>query len=125
MTIAAAFLLLLVFGLLAFDWNAQKRKNRRSLWLQAAAFVGGAFFIVFPEHANSLAHAVGINRGVDFLIYPIVIWLVRESLLSRRARLEDAERIAELTRSLAIATATKIDAQSWGSRPHSPGASAS
>lgn len=125
MTLAAAFLLLLVFGLLVFDWTAQRRKNRRSLWLQAAVFIAGAFFIVFPEHATLLAHVVGINRGVDFLLYPIVIWLVRESLLSRRTRLADGERIAELTRALAIATARSVDDQSWGAGPHSPGASAS
>jgi hypothetical protein len=108
MTLAAIALLTLVFGLLLFDWSTHDGKNRRALLLQALVFVIGAFFIVFPARATVLAHVVGINRGVDFLFYPIIIWLVRESLLTRRRRLEDAEQITHLTRALAIATAQRM-----------------
>ncbi len=111
MNLAAIVLLALVFGLLAFDLTTFSGKNRRALVLQALAFVTGAFFIVFPDLSTTLAHVVGINRGVDFLLYPIVIWLVRESLLTRRRRLEDMERITQLTRALALAGARPVSDQ--------------
>ena len=77
MNLAAAALLALVFGLLFFDYATLRGRGRRMLRLQAVIFVGGAFFIVFPDVATRVAHLVGIGRGVDFLIYPLVIGLVR------------------------------------------------
>ena len=105
MTFASWALLLMLLGLVFFDLVTSSGKNRRALLLEAVVFLGGAFFVVFPQHATTLAHAAGIGRGVDFLIYPVVIWLTRESLLARRRRLEDGEKITELVRSLALFTA--------------------
>ena len=122
MTIAAFALLALVFGLVGFDWATLRGKNRRALFLEIAVLLAGAVFIVFPDRATRLAHLVGIGRGVDFLLYPTVIWLVRESLLSRRRRVEDAERLTEVVRTLAI---VQSRGQSAGAPPHSSGASAS
>lgn len=107
MNVASIALLSLVFGLVLFDVLTFSGRNRRALLLEIVVFLAGAFFVVFPVRATALAHLVGIGRGVDFLIYPIVIWLTRESLLNRRQRLEDGERIADLTRALALATAAK------------------
>ena len=105
MTLASWSLLVLVLGLAAFDLVASTGKNRRALLLQVVIFLAAAFFVVFPSHATTLAHAAGIGRGVDFLMYPVVIWLTRESLLARRRRVEDSQKITELTRALALATA--------------------
>jgi hypothetical protein len=105
LNLASGTLLAFLFALVVFDALALRGKNRRALLVEIGAFVAGGFFILFPDRATALAHVVGIGRGVDFLLYPIVIWLVRESLLTRRRRLEDAERITELTRALAIAEA--------------------
>jgi small membrane protein len=102
MNVAATCLLGLVFGLVVHDWATHKGNNRRALWLESFVFVAGAFFIAFPDRATSLAHLVGIGRGVDFLLYPLVIWLVRESLLARRLRFEDSERMTELARAVAL-----------------------
>jgi small membrane protein len=109
MNVAAACLLSLVFGLLVHDWLAHRGKNRRALLLESAMFVVGAFFIALPGRATALAHLVGIGRGVDFLLYPSVIWLVRESLLARRLRFEDAERMTELTRAIALMGAHRVE----------------
>ena len=114
MTIAAVALLALVFGLVVYDWATLRGKNRRALLVEVAVFLAGALFIVFPERATTLAHVVGIGRGVDFLLYPTVIWLVRESLLSRRRRIEDAERLTHVVRALAIAHSAGVPAQSAG-----------
>jgi hypothetical protein len=109
MSLAAASLLCLVLGLVVYDWASHRGKNRRALLLESLVFVCGAFFIAFPNRATSLAHWVGIGRGVDFLLYPLVIWLARESLLTRRTRLEDAERLTELARALALSGARRIE----------------
>ncbi len=109
MTFASYLLLALVAGLVVYDWVGLRGKNRRAVWVEVLAFVAGAFFIAFPSRATDLAHFVGIGRGVDFLLYPIVIWLVRESLLTRRRRLEDEERLTELTRAVALLGARQAD----------------
>ncbi|MFT3764262.1 MAG: DUF2304 domain-containing protein [Minicystis sp.] len=106
--LAAFALLALVFGLLFFDWATLRGRARRMLVVEAVVFLGGAFFIAFPDVATGLAHAVGIGRGVDFVLYPLVIWLVRESLVGRRRRWEDAERLTQLVRAQAVASAREI-----------------
>ena len=109
MNLAAVSLLCLVLGLLFYDW-ATARRARRMLLLEAVVFAGGAFFIAFPDAATAVAHRVGIGRGVDFILYPLVIWLVRESLLNRRRRWEDAERLTQIVRAQALAGAVEIKA---------------
>ncbi len=103
MNFASILLLTFVMGLVVFDTIMLWTKNRRALLLEWLVFFTGAYFIAFPEQSTVLAHAFGIGRGVDFLIYPIVIWLTRESLLNRRRRIQDAENITRLTRALALA----------------------
>lgn len=110
MSFAALALLALISGLLAYDWATQRGNNRRSLLLQTVVFAIGGYFVMFPDRATDLAHVVGIGRGVDFFLYPTVIWLVRESLLTRRRRLDDAERLTRAVRALAIAEARAIEA---------------
>jgi len=106
-TVAAVLLVGFLAGLFIHDWTARARK-RRLVYVQLAVFVAGAFLILFPEIARRLAHLVGIGRGVDFVIYPTVIWLVRESLVSRRQRREEEERLTELVRAVAIERAAVI-----------------
>jgi small membrane protein len=106
-TPAAGLLLLLLFALLVHDFADRKRRGRL-LFVQLAVFLGGGTLIVFPDVATRLAHLVGIGRGVDFVLYPLVIWLVRESLLSRRRRREEEERLTELVRSLAAERARVV-----------------
>ena len=71
MNLAAVALLVLVFGLVVFDWATLRGKNRRALLLEMTAFVAGAFFIAFPERATTLAHMVGIGRGVAHSFDPV------------------------------------------------------
>ena len=115
-TPAAVVLLALLAALLLHDYTTNK-KRARSLWLQAFVFVVGGTLIVYPEIARRLAHYVGIGRGVDFVLYPLVIWLVRESLISRRRRHEDEEKITELVRSLAILRAQTVNSPPAASPP--------
>lgn len=100
-TVAAVLLVGFLAALFVRDFTTRAR-YRRLLYLQLVVFATGAVLILFPEIARRLAHAVGIGRGVDFVIYPVVIWLVRESLLTRRRRREEEERLTELVRAIAI-----------------------
>ena len=106
-TVAALLLVGFLAVLFVHDWTTRAR-NRRLLYVQLAVFVAGGVLILFPEIARRLAHVVGIGRGVDFVIYPTVIWLVRESLLSRRRRREEEERLTELVRAVAIERAHEV-----------------
>lgn len=108
LTVAAVLLVGFLAALVVYDWTTWSR-NRRLLYVQLVVFATGAFLIVFPEIARRLAHAVGIGRGVDFVMYPVVIWLVRESLLSRRRRREEEERLTELVRAIAIERAHVVE----------------
>lgn len=114
LNLAAAALLALVFGLLFFDWATLRGRARRMLVVEGLVFSGGAFLIAFPDVATGLAHAVGIGRGVDFVLYPLVIWLVRESLVGRRRRWEDGERLTQLVRAQAIASARELGPSTGG-----------
>lgn len=115
-TPAAVALVGLVVALFFHDLVSLE-KNRRLLVVQGVVFAAGATLIVFPEVARRMAHMVGIGRGVDFVIYPLVIWLVRESLLTRRRRHHDEAKMAELVRAVAVANARVVAGQSDGSGP--------
>ncbi len=115
MTPAAIALVGLLVALFLHDFVTLAR-NRRLLLLQAIVFALGASLIVYPEIARRLAHFVGIGRGVDFVLYPLVIWLVRESLLSRRRRHEEQEKLTELVRALAASGAHELTGA--GALPH-------
>ncbi len=106
-TPAAIALVGLLVALFCHDF-VNLRHNRLLLLLQALVFAIGGGLIVYPEVARRLAHAVGIGRGVDFVLYPLVIWLVRETLLSRRRRHVDDERVTELVRALATTHAREL-----------------
>ena len=132
-TPAAIALVGLLAALFLHDFVTLQR-NRRLLLVQLVVFAGGAWLIVYPEVARRLAHFVGIGRGVDFVLYPLVIWLVRESLLSRRRRHEEQERVTELVRALATSGAHEVaisgsdpasDHSSRRASPHSPTSAAS
>lgn len=107
LTPAALVLLALLAGLLVHDVTMRGR-SPRLVAVQIAVFLGGATLVVFPEIARRLAKLVGIGRGVDFVLYPLVILLVREALLSRRRRFQDEERLTELVRALAIERARDV-----------------
>ena len=110
-TPAAVVLLALLAALFVHDFASGRRSARRTsrdLWLLGFVFLVGGALIVYPEIARALARLVGIGRGVDFVLYPLVIWLVRESLLTRRRRHDDEERITEIVRALAIERARTV-----------------
>ena len=131
MTAAGYALLALVVGLFLFDLATLGTRARRLLIVEGLLFAVGGFFIASPDSATWLAHQVGIGRGVDFVLYPVVIWLVRESLVNRHHRWEERERMSELVRTVAIDRAVSVEAApptaaaAPGAPGHSSGLSAS
>ena len=123
-TPAAIALVGLLAALFLHDFVTLAR-NRRLLLLQLVVFAIGGTLIVYPEIARRLARFVGIGRGVDFVLYPLVIWLVRESLLSRRRRHEEQERVTELVRAFAASGAHEVVQSSGRAPTQSSGPSAS
>ncbi len=106
----ALFLLAFIIGLLVLDWARFGRTLRRIFWFELIVFCAGGLFVVLPDVAQQLANTFGIGRGVDFVLYPLLVWLVRESIVSRYSRWEDQRRLAELIRRLALKDAQTLDA---------------
>ena len=57
---------------------------------------------VRQDIATAIARYVGLERGVGFIIYPLIVWLLREALLSRHARWVEARRLDRVVRCAAI-----------------------
>lgn len=111
MSPASVFLLVFVAGLLFIDYATLRKRGTRVLVIELVVFSAGGLAIAFPELTTRLAGAVGIGRGVDFVMYPLVIWLVRESILSRHMRWQESERMTDLVRVLAIQSARRRSAE--------------
>ena len=47
-------------------------------------------------------NALGIGRGVDAIVYALLVWLVRESIVTRYHRWENERQNVELIRAIAL-----------------------
>jgi len=102
MTLASLLLLFLVLLVLILDVVSLARSARKILVLEVLALLAAMALIVRQDIATAIARYVGLERGVDFVIYPMMVWLFREALLSRHARWVEARRLDRLVRSVAI-----------------------
>lgn len=92
----------LAFGVLAF--RGGQGAAHRAFWRLSGGLliVAAALSVLFPNALTALAHAVGVHRGTDLLLYALVVtfMLVVVILFRRIAELE--QRIVSLVRALAI-----------------------
>jgi len=102
MNAASVFLLTLLAVLLFVDYATLRRRSSRVVLVELVVFAAGGVLVAFPQISARMAAAVGIGRGVDFILYLAIIWLVRESILTRHARWQEAQRLTELARTLAM-----------------------
>lgn len=90
------FLGLVIYGLISIQ------RSQAIAYFLIALSVCGLFFVWQPEVANSLAHAFGIGRGADLLLYS---WFLVSSsimlLLNIKANKLHQE-LTDLARSIAI-----------------------
>ena len=84
------------------DWLRFGKMFRRAMLLQTAGFLIIALMAFRSDLFTELAHFVGVGRGVDLLIYPLLVWLFREAVMSRVRHLRYTREITELTRLVAI-----------------------
>jgi hypothetical protein len=104
----ALLLIAFIGALLALDWIKFGRNLRRIFWFELAVFLVGAAFVAVPNVTQRFADFFGIGRGVDFVVYPLLVWLVRESLVSRYERWQEHKRMAELARAVALNNAQTL-----------------
>jgi hypothetical protein len=102
--------LVLTAGLLACLFYAVAM-GRQSRWLKlgivAVVFIG-TLCVWNPELTNAVAHAVGIGRGADLLIY---LWIVLSLFVALRLHLHlrsQQEHITILARALALRDADDV-----------------
>ena len=65
-----------------------------------------------PNWLSIFAHRLGIGRGVDVLIYTVLIWLFRESILGRVRYHRQRSELTMLIRHIAKADAVRVNAES-------------
>lgn len=102
MTPAKIFLGLLLLILIATDALTLARRARRAFAIEVAVFLIGGVMVMYPEMTTWVAERLGLSRGVDLVLYVVVIVLVREAIVNRSIRLQDEERITAIVRELAI-----------------------
>ena len=91
---------LLFFGVLARSLGSRSRALRSLLLFSFPSLVG--FSIIFPKIWQSMADVIGIDRGVDLLLYVTVLTLVTYIGYSFGKYRVIEKRIAVLTQELAI-----------------------
>ncbi|MCL2516814.1 MAG: DUF2304 domain-containing protein [Microbacteriaceae bacterium] len=74
------------------------------------------FAVIFPNMLNDVAHAVGVGRGADLLLYGLIVVFLGNTLLQQRRSRHIEREITLLARRLAIAEAELPDASAGASR---------
>src|SRR5262247_2570710 len=100
------FLLITLLALLAVFviWQKITSPGVRSTALIVLAI--GAYFVWQPEHANAVAHVVGVGRGADLLIYLWVVVTFSLVLVLYLRIVEMSRMLTELARRLALSEPT-------------------
>jgi hypothetical protein len=69
----------------------------------------GLYFVWLPEHANVLAHFMGVGRGADFILNLWAAFTLVELLNLHLKIRKQSEAITALCRAVAISSATIPD----------------
>jgi hypothetical protein len=102
--------------LIAFDsifLPASARRMRRLLML---VFIGAGTLALFQAPVAALAAKLGVGRGVDLVMYFVVVVLVREFFLNRARFTQLDGQLTRLVRAEAIRTAQSSAPGGDGSR---------
>ena len=72
-------------------------------------FLGGIFFVLFPDTTNDIAHVVGVSKGANLFLYTAILFLffLILKLYSRLRRVE--EKFTELVRNKSLEEAEELD----------------
>lgn len=103
--IVIKFLLIALFVVMAVILFLPRRGarplaiKRLTLALMLAAAI---FAVAFPELTTRFANILGVGRGVDLIVYGLVVVFIYHSIASKRRFAEIDQRATELARQLAI-----------------------
>jgi hypothetical protein len=100
-------LIVLVLGVV--DWVYLRKKHQRALLLELFAFGVVIVLAVRPRWFSALAASVGIGRGVDLIIYPVLVWLFREAVLGRVRYYRQRAELTQIVRHLAISSRLELN----------------
>lgn len=124
--ILAILICAIVAVVVVVDFAAFRDKHPRALMLELAGFVGIIVLAFWSDGVAELARVVGIGRGVDLIIYPMMIWLFREAVLGRVRYHRQQRLITDLTREIALVESRvgwpAEDARDHAEREHTDGA---
>ena len=104
--LAIRVLLLLALALTAW-WLVRPVSSASSLAMRrigiGAVVAAAIVAILVPSLANTAARAIGVERGVNLIVYGLVIALIAQMVTGYRREARAEERMAALARSLALA----------------------
>ena len=104
--LAIRALLLLALALTAW-WLLRPVSSASSLAMRrigiGAVVAAAIVAILVPSLANTTARAIGVERGVNLIVYGLVIALIAQMVTGYRREARTEQRMAALARSLALA----------------------
>jgi hypothetical protein len=102
--IIQALLIGALLGLFVYAVS-QRRRSAFLAVIMMAGSVLGSVLVLFPELTNRTAHAVGVGRGADLVLYCFVL-VTLVAIFNIHLRLRSySETTTELARSLALISA--------------------
>lgn len=104
MTSIQPLLIVLLSLALILIWRSA-RSALLSRFLLFTIYLVGILLVLRPEAADVIAHALGVGRGTDLLLYFLIIAIVYGSLLVYRKIKLLEDRQTELIRQIALANA--------------------
>lgn len=123
-------LLLLVALAAIIWWLVRPVSSAASLALRRLGIgvlvAGATVAILVPSLANTLAHAIGVERGVNLIVYGLVVASIAQMVTAYRREARAEARMASLARALALAHVLPpedpgaLPAPSDSSAPHPP-----
>lgn len=100
--------LLVIMGKFLASHNSSRTKAWKKLLL--VAFVAAAIVIVlWPNSTNRIAHAVGVGRGADLLLYGLTMAFIFTQLNSYVKSKQEQRRMVVLVRKVAILDALQVN----------------
>lgn len=103
--IGIQILLIVVLLFIMVNFLASQNSSRTKAWkklLLAAFGVAAVLIILWPDSTNRIAHAMGVGRGADLLLYGLTMAFIFTQLNSYVKSKQEQRRIVVLTRKVAI-----------------------
>jgi hypothetical protein len=104
-------LLISAIVLIVIWFSTRAASTKRQAGSKLVVFVVlmlAAVTVLFPSLTTDLAHAVGVGRGADLLLYCVTIVFLISLLSTYLQRQRDQRRVEQLARKLAILQANQV-----------------